>query len=100
MRQAQFSPYPLSPIPFKDFLSQAPYTGFRFLDKKYYSDGKCTSVSTLLKHISDTITTRSHYLHILKSPEKILILLQKNFNCAAKSSLHNTAENKFDHPDT
>ena len=58
------------------------------------------SVNIAEAYISDTITTRSHYLHILKSPEKILILLQKNFNCAAKSSLHNTAENKFDHPDT
>lgn len=33
MRRAQFSPYPLSPIPFKDFLSQPHTQGFDFLKK-------------------------------------------------------------------
>ena len=55
-----------------------PHTqGFDFLKKKI-SDGKCTSVSTLLKHLSDTITTRSHYLHILKYPEKSWYFFKKN----------------------
>lgn len=43
-----------------------------------------------------TIALSSHF----RVSYKNLDTTSKNFNCAAKSSLHNATENKFDHSNT
>lgn len=43
-----------------------------------------------------TIALSSHF----RVSYKNLDTTSKNFNCAAKLSLHNATENKFDHSDT